>query len=156
MATDHIALCADISNKIIIHMSAMIDMEQKKRDALLQYDIQQTERLMNNQQAMVMQLDIMEKKRLKIQADAGFATMTSSELLNAVSPEEKQLLEPIFLQLQFTAQELQSLNKISLEIATTELRLMGQAPVPSATGLYRANGKKQNSALGGTSFTETF
>ena len=156
MNTDQIMPLVDISTRICTHISAMITMEQQKREALLQYDMEQTTKLMQNQQAMVMQLDIMEKKRITTQIDVGFSSMSCQEILGAVSSEQKLLLAPIFDELRFLSQELQLLNKVSLDIATTELRLMGQPTTTSSSGLYQSNGKKRGAPFNGTSFQETF
>lgn len=156
MITDQIKQLIDVSTLICTHMSSMITIEQQKREALLKYDIETTKKLMQNQQALVMQLDIMEKKRIAIQMAAGYSSMTSHAILDSISEDEKILLAPIFDQLRFLAKELQALNKVSLDIATTELRLMGVAPASSSGGLYQANGKKRFSSFGGSSFQETF
>ena len=156
MNTDQIMPLVDISTRISTHISAMITMEQQKREALLQYDMEQTTKLMQNQQAMVMQLDIMEKKRITTQIDAGFSSMSCQEILGAVSSEQKLLLAPIFDELRFLSQELQLLNKVSLDIAKTELRLMGQSTTTSSSGLYQSNGKKRGASFNSTSFQETF
>ena len=153
MTSKNIEAFADASQLVYLQLVKMAEMEQEKREALLRYDIDATERLVQSQQALVMQLDGLEKKRMATQIDAGFSNMTSREILQALPQENRPTLQPLFEKLTFAADNLQALNKISLGIAAAELKMMGQSnPATPKSGLYKANGKKGNSVFGSSSF----
>ena len=154
MVTTHIASLAQSTELVYEQILKMKNMEQEKRDALLHYDLDVTEGLMKKQQAMVMQLDNMEKKRLSHQVAAGFSNKTSSQILATADEETQSLLKPLFEKLRIVAEELKSLNQVSINIAKSELRLMEQKISSSEDGLYQANGKKRGASLIGSSFQE--
>ena len=154
MITTHIASLAQSTELVYEQILKMKNMEQEKRDALLHYDLDVTESLMKKQQAMVMQLDNMEKKRLSHQVAAGFSNKTSSQILAAADEETQLLLKPLFEKLRIVADELKTLNQVSINIAKSELRLMEQKISSSEDGLYQSNGKKRGASLIGSSFQE--
>lgn len=107
------------------HMSLLYEMEQEKRQALLAYDIKKVDRLITKQQSFTMQLETSEKKRVEAQVKAGFANMNSKDILAKLSGNDKAEIEPIFTKMSSIAADLQEINRVSMEIAASELRILG-------------------------------
>ena len=141
--TKQLTAFVEATENVYIQITKIISLEQEKRQALLHYDMVITERCIKNQQALVMQLENIEKKRGMSQIAAGFHGKTSDEILDSVTSEEKLILQPLFGKLRMAATNLQEQNKVSLGIASSELRILGDrssTPVPQVT--YQSNGKK--------------
>lgn len=154
--TREIELLAQAAGKVRDQLADMAGNEQEKRQALLRHDLDRVESLLQSQQAMIMKLDNLETKRLEAQKAAGFgADATAEAILGAVGGEERALLEPIFRAIRQNAELYRDLNRVSLDIANTEMRLLGQtaAAAGESSGLYGNNGKKESGAHGVT-FTE--
>ena len=155
MTSNLITQFAEATEKVCVQLTKIIHIEQQKRDALLHYDIDATEKLMKSQQALVMQLENMEKRRCAEQVAAGFSTLTSTEVLKCLSPEDRLILSPLFDKMHLATGELKLLNKVSLDIVTAELRLMSRTtPSSQMDSRYQANGKKTGSSFGESSFRE--
>ncbi len=124
----------------------IINLEDSKRQSLLANDMDSTEACVKKQQALLMQLDVLEKKRVVAQNNAGFPNLTANEILNNLPSQDFTVLRPIFFELADKAERLQSLNSISLEIVTAQLNLINTAGAsvvaPSSVGVYSANGKR--------------
>ena len=147
---------AEATRRVEQQLCSMIGSEKEKRQALLNQDMTRLEALLQAQQAMVMKLESLESRRCEAQKAAGFENKKASEILQAVGAEERALLEPLFCEIRETAEQYSELNRISLDIANTELRMINQIAQSSGeegSGVYRNDGKKQN-AGNGTAFTE--
>lgn len=138
-------------------LRTMLETEQEKRSALLNHEIDKLEALLQAQQAMVMKLETLEKKRVAAQEAAGFGGKTADELLEILPEEEKACFVPLLRELTETAQQLRELNAVSLDIADTELRLIGQFDEPAAGGRhgpYQMDGSVNRSVHHGSAFEE--
>lgn len=154
--TQELKLFAEATRRVQQQLSEMIASEKEKRQALLTQDMTRLEAVLPAQQAMVMKLESLEKKRMEAQEAAGFSGLTAAAILEKLSPEERTQLEPLFRETRETATVYSELNRAALEIANTELRLMDQivrnAGVESS-GLYGQNGRVENTVKG-AAFTE--
>ena len=148
-----ILLLGEISNKVSLQVTKIYDLEQEKRQALLSYNMNEVDRIMKSQQALTMQLDTLEKTRVIAQNDAGFANMNTQQILDTVSRDEWELLSPIFETLTNIATQLKSINRISMEIAASELRVLSQgAPVTTSNSLYSPYKKSNGRTFASASF----
>lgn len=154
---DNLTSFFDITQKMLEQINDMIRSEQEKRNALLNHEGEKIESLLQEQQAKMMKLEGLEKKRLAAQSQAGFEGLSSSEILAKLPKDASVLFVRLFSDLQNAASQLQELNQLSLEIATTELNLMqhfaGASPEHQAN-LYQPSGKKRVSSHLGKTFEE--
>ncbi len=134
--------CDDVYNHII----KIKELEEEKRLHLLSYNIDKANAVLKMQQALTMELENLETKRITAQKNAGFENLTSSEILKKLDSEDRVPLENAFSKLVLAADDLQVLNKISLDIANTELRLIdnisSDLPKPIQSVTYSSMGKK--------------
>lgn len=127
------------SEKMLEAMNCAIEAESEKRRALLDHDINAVETMLQEQQALTMRLEGLEKKRVAAQEAAGFAGMNPQQIA-AANPQQRDALTELFRAMRTAADRLQALNKASIEIARTELRMIGSAPAEE--GLYTIGGRK--------------
>lgn len=135
----------------------LLDQEQEKRQALLGSDDKRLGAVLQAQQAAVMKLDGLEKRRIAAQSAAGFASKNAEEVLAGL-PEgaEKERLGKLFDEMRRTARELKELNKTALNIARESLYLIeavtGQAR-REAGGTYKP-GRPMDRTVRGIGFEE--
>lgn len=115
----------EVNEKLVFALSEMLAFEQEKRQALLKSDDKQMEAMLQKQQAAVMQLESLEKRRAWLQGELGLPG-TLSDILNGM-PEgpEKARLSEAAASLRGTAEELKELNKADIGIAKTFLQMYG-------------------------------
>ena len=77
---------------------ALIKVEQEKLMAAKKNRVTFVEEAMRKEQAYVLQLRGFDKKREQIQHDLGFSSLSFQQILEQVSPEEKDQLIPLFHQ----------------------------------------------------------
>lgn len=157
--TEALQAYIDATERSIDQIRDMISVEQEKRQALLAQDMEQLENVLQRQQAMLMQTENLEKKRLAAQETAGFAaTMTGAAILSAVTdPADKAALSDVFTRLGDTAQELQTLNKTAMDIANMNVKIMERltrSTEEKKAVVYKAGGQKFGGQTGGRSFLE--
>lgn len=155
--TESIQKFIDATEKSVAHLQSMMAVEQEKRQALLEQDAERLENVLQRQQAMLMQTENLEKKRLAAQEAAGFAGMNGKEILAAAGDADKAALEETFHRLGDAATELRELNKTAMEIARMNLKFMErimQAPQEEGAALYGATGRKGGGRTVGASFEE--
>ena len=139
------------------HVASMIDLEHEKRQALLSHHLETIERLVQRQQAMIMKLEGLEKKRTAAQQNAGLGNFSSSKILSEVDLDSRAFLQPIFQNLNHSIDTLQQLNQVSADIASTELRMLNEpfgAFSQDGHGLYQADGKRGGNPLTGAALEE--
>ncbi len=136
-------------------MQDMHELETKKRSALLKQDLTETEVVFKSQQAMIMKLNNAENKRIEQQKLAGFGELTASQILEQASAEEKDVFAPIFEKLNSSAQMIKELNKISLNIVNTELKIL-KGTQNKSSSTYTASGKPSSGAYTRATFREKF
>ncbi|WP_099205321.1 flagellar export chaperone FlgN [Scatolibacter rhodanostii] len=152
---DSMSAFYDITQKALIQIQSMLASEQEKRSALLNHNTEKIESLLQEQQAMMMKLEGLEKKRLASQADAGFLSLTSTQILEKMDKEERKLFAPLFTEMRHAATQLQELNFISLDLAHAELRFMERLSASEENhALYQSDGKKRTASHVGASFEE--
>ncbi len=126
-------------------LEQMIELEQEKRQALLNPTLDGLEAMLPRQQAAVMQMESSERRRLAAQAKAGFEGLTGEEIQAKVPPDEAEAIAPLLTKLRSVAEELRSLNRTAMDVARANLRFVekvtGTNEAPS--GLYQAPGKKK-------------
>lgn len=149
----------DITRKCAEQCETMLAFEQEKRRALLSDDGQRLEAVLSGQQAAIMTLDTLEKRRLASQQAAGYSVnATASEVLEAIpeGPDQK-ILGELLGRLGRTAEEIRSLNKTAMEIANMNLQTfshLSQAAKVEKRPTYGPGQQKKTGWTGGSSFEQ--
>ncbi len=125
--TKEMQIYLEVTRECLEQCMGMLETEKSKRKALLRRDTKELESVISGQQAKIMQLENMERKRLEAQAHAGFGGQTASQMLDAMPEgEEKTQLQQLLAQLRETVQQLKTNNQEALKIAQAELRVYQQ------------------------------
>ncbi len=112
----------------LAQLDEMLGYERAKRQALLGNDEKTLDEMLQNQQACLMKLESVEKKRVRLQKEAGFGAMSADQILESMDPSErKDMLEGLFRRLRESASELKELNKKAADIARSYLYIVGSA-----------------------------
>ena len=142
----------------------MLAIEGEKRRALMLNDAAAVEAAMNSQQAALMRLEALEKRRLQLQQELGLDPQaTAAQILQSMAPsDERARLQSAAEQLRRSAQELQEQNRESMELARLDIRLMeslraraGTAQTSSA-GLYSRGRGPASPAAGSAKFNGSY
>ena len=147
-----------VTQKTVEQICDMIEIEREKRQALLNQNMEALDGVLQRQQAMLMQTENLERKRIALQAAAGFEGLTASEVLEKL-PEsaEKVELKLIFAQLKDKSELLKELNQTALDIANNNLNIYERVThdvQEKARGTYRPDGRKGTGKASGASFEE--
>ena len=126
----------------------MLDFEAKKRKALLDSDVNNLTAVLQAQQATMMKLENIEKKRIAAQEKAGFGEMKADEIIEKIEDkEQKNSFTSTVNELRAIVEEIQSLNKISIDIAKSNLKIANtilQQQQADNTGVYTSSGANAN------------
>jgi hypothetical protein len=111
-------------------LEAMVDTEKEKLDALLSNQLKRIEHSVSCQQAVSMQIENYEKRRLQLQKQAGFGDITFHEMIERVDPEEQEKLKEIFGRMRKAAEEVKFLNEKSMKLVKANMQVLNSS-VPS-------------------------
>ena len=140
----------------LVECRKMLDFETEKRRALLDSDISNLGSVLQSQQATMMKLENLEKKRIAAQEKAGFSEMRADEIIEKITDEaEKQSFTLTVNELRTVVEEIQKLNKISIDIAKSNLKIANtilQQQSTDDTGVYTSTGS--NAKWASSSFEE--
>lgn len=140
----------------LVECKKMLDFETEKRRALLDSDISNLGSVLQSQQATMMKLENLEKKRIAAQEKAGFSEMRAYEIIEKITDEaEKQSFTLTVNELRTVVEEIQKLNKISIDIAKSNLKIANtilQQQSTDDTGVYTSTGS--NAKWASSSFEE--
>jgi flagellar biosynthesis/type III secretory pathway chaperone len=140
----------------LVECKKMLDFETEKRRALLDSDISNLGSVLQSQQATMMKLENLEKKRIAAQEQAGFNEMRADEIIEKITDEEeKKSFTETLNELRAIVEEIQRLNQISIDIAKSNLKIantiLQQQPTDEA-GVYTSTGS--NAKWASSSFEE--
>lgn len=140
----------------LVECKKMLDFETEKRRALLDSDISNLGSVLQSQQATMMKLENLEKKRIAAQEKAGFSEMRADEIIEKITDEaQKQSFTLTVNELRTVVEEIQKLNKISIDIAKSNLKIANtilQQQSTDDTGVYTSTGS--NAKWASSSFEE--
>ena len=131
--------------------------ESEKRRALMGGDPKKLEAMLQLQQAETMELQNLEQKRLDKQRQLGYEGFTAQQLIEAVQNEtQKKQLTAVLGDITELAIGLQEQNRLSIELANTNLKLMEQvaisAGIDTKHGIYSPETAKGGTYSGDSSF----
>ena len=106
--------------------------EKDKLSALLSDDLRRIEHCLNEHQSTVKKTELFEKEREKLQKNLGIGGLTLKEIIARCSdPEEKDLLNKLYIRFKAAIDNVKHANKTSLQVAQTNLKILEEA-MPSA------------------------
>ena len=137
-----------VLEECLVECKKMLDFEAKKRKALLDSDVNNLTAVLQAQQATMMKLENIEKKRIAAQEKAGFGEMKADEIIEKIEDkEQKNSFTSTVNELRAIVEEIQSLNKISIDIAKSNLKIANtilQQQQADNTGVYTSSGANAN------------
>lgn len=146
-----------VLEECLVECKKMLDFEAQKRKALLDSDINNLSVVLQSQQAAMMKLENIEKKRIAAQEKAGFGEMKADEIIeNITDAEQKKSFIVTVNELRAIVEEIQELNKISIDIAKSNLKIANtilQQQQTENTGVYTSSGANAKWSSG-SSFEE--
>lgn len=99
-----------IMNETLVLLDTIIEIENRKLDAIAVNDTARLESLMNEEQAFLLQFRGYDKKREDWQKRMGCETATFKEILESLSPEERIQIEPLYQQMNEKVKEVKSVT----------------------------------------------
>ncbi len=153
---DNIKKYKAVLEDCLVECRKMLDFETEKRRALLDSDMNNLSAVLQSQQATMMKLENLEKKRIAAQEKAGFSDMKAEEIIKKITDEkEKQSFTSTVNELRTLVEEIQRLNKISIDIAKSNLKIANtilQQQSSDEAGVYTSTGS--NAKWSSSSFEE--
>jgi flagellar biosynthesis/type III secretory pathway chaperone len=153
---DNIKKYKAVLEDCLVECRKMLDFETEKRRALLDSDMNNLSAVLQSQQATMMKLENLEKKRIAAQEKAGFSDMKAEEIIGKITDEkEKQSFTSTVNELRTLVEEIQRLNKISIDIAKSNLKIANtilQQQSSDEAGVYTSTGS--NAKWSSSSFEE--
>lgn len=124
----------DIIRELILLFEHLCEVEHKKLNTVEKNRITLLEECMNEEQAAILRLRGLDKRREQCMASLGFGSLTFRELLEKVPEEEKKELEPLFEQLSAKVKEFQELSDCAQAMININLHHINQAISQQAAG----------------------
>lgn len=153
---DNVKKYKAVLEECLVECKKMLGFETEKRRALLDSDMNNLSAVLQSQQATMMKLENLEKKRISAQEKAGFSDMKAEEIIEKITDEkEKQSFTSTVNELRTLVEEIQKLNKISIDIAKSNLKIANtilQQQPNETTGVYTSTGS--NAKWSSSSFEE--
>lgn len=153
---DNVKKYRTVLEDCLVECKKMLDFETEKRRALLDSDMNNLSSVLQSQQATMMKLENLEKKRVSAQEKAGFSDMKAEEIIEKIADEkEKQSFTSTVNELRTLVEEIQRLNKLSIDIAKSNLKIANtilQQQPNETTGVYTSTGS--NAKWSSSSFEE--
>ena len=153
---DNVKKYKAVLEECLVECKKMLDFETEKRRALLDSDMNNLSAVLQSQQATMMKLENLEKKRISAQEKAGFSDMKAEEIIEKITDKkEKQSFTSTVNELRTLVEEIQRLNKISIDIAKSNLKIANtilQQQSSDEAGVYTSTGS--NAKWSSSSFEE--
>lgn len=139
--TEKLEAFLNACQKVRSELQILSGLEQEKRQSLLKYEIKEVESITNKQQAIVMKLEGLERRRMLAQAEAGFGDSTATEIILLLDRQDKSVFSDVFNELAILADSLKISNKACLDIVSTELNIL-KTRLPDNTPTFSQPGKR--------------
>lgn len=138
----------------------LIDVEQKKLDAVIANDIAKVEESIKKEQAVILQLRGLERHRESAQVSMGMKDLTFREILEQAPEDVSKALTPMFQELTQKVHTFQSINDNAKDAINVKLHHIQSMLNPSGAGskVYSASGTgtSTGSSSEETHFTNRF
>lgn len=123
----------------------MVEIQKEQLAAVLSEDLARVDKSASNLQVFLKKLNSMEQKRIDLQNEAGYGSMTFKEIIVALPQEEQEEYSAIFDKLGKRISEVVFYNNKAQEKVKSDLRTMGNNE--NSPSVY--NAKKEQSAADG-------
>lgn len=121
---------------------ALISIEEKKLDAATKNRVSFVEDCMNKEQAAILRLRGLEKKREQAQLQLGMKDLTFRQILEKVPSDIESVLRPLFDQLSAQIRTFQSVSDSAKESIELNLHMIQSALEAQNSGTYSQNGNQ--------------
>lgn len=120
----------------------LIDVEQRKLDAVITDDIAEVEESIKKEQAVILRLRGLEHRRETVQNSMGMKDRTFREILDLAPKDVSETLNPLFQDLSQKVRTFQSINDNARDAVNVKLHNIQSKLNPSAAGskVYSASG----------------
>lgn len=116
--------------------------EKDKLSALLSDDLKRIEHCLNEHQSTIKKTELLEKEREKLQKNLGIGGLTLKEIIEKCSdPEEKDLLNKLYIRFKTAIENVKHSNKTSLQVAQMNLRIIEETMPNGVTDAKCYNSK---------------
>lgn len=143
----------DFMEEYVSFFEAMQMDEKEKLASMHGHNLAQIEQVVSKQQASVMEVTNLEKKRLALQKDAGFEGLTLRELLPKLEDGHRQTMQQRLERLERAVDNIKFDNEKSMEAAENNLRLFGFLDTSEDAEIYSDPRGEQKSAFRGDKAT---
>ena len=112
----------------------LLDDEKQKLEAVLSYNLKELEQSVSMQQAAVMKLESMEKRREELQNQAGYEGKTFKEILADVDEESSKALGDVFHRLEDAISMIKFYNQKSMDVVKLNLNTINDSTSAETQG----------------------
>lgn len=126
MATKEVTAFLQLLDEYASYLEETGRMEAQKRDALLSNQLEKIQRTLQQQQAVVMQLGNLEKRRAELQQACGFGGLSFRQILAKLPEEEQPHAEAILKRFEAAVQEIRFNNDKAMDIAQDKIKIISQ------------------------------
>lgn len=127
----------DIIRELILLFEHLCEVEHKKLNTVQKNRVTLLEECMNEEQAAILRLRGLDKRREQCMAALGFGSLTFRELLEKVPEDEQKELNPLFEQLSAKVKEFQDISDCAQAMININLHHINQA-ISQQTGSQQA------------------
>lgn len=153
--TKEIQSLIEVSKKSVEQLRQMLSLEDEKRRALVASDTEKIETILKQQQAAIMMLENLEKRRIDAQNAAGYGGFTASQIIERTTDADaKRELSAALDEMTKIVGEIKSLNDASMEIASSNLQMyetiMNGSKARKTQATYDTRGHKETNSTNST------
>lgn len=153
MTSNHEAAFFDFLEEYAQFLEKLDSDEKEKLAALMSNSIERIEHAISVGQANAMQIENLERRRVRLQEKAGYAGMTFSEIVECAPDEERVGLDALMRRIVMLVENVQYQSKKSVGVANDHLRMSNVMPQPAAdapgqaSAYLRANEKTRRPSI---------
>ncbi|MCI8950178.1 MAG: flagellar protein FlgN [Lachnospiraceae bacterium] len=114
--------------------------EEKKTQAAADKEHQKLDGYIQKEQALILKLRGLEQRRIRLSDSLGWESMTFRQILEHASPDQKEVLEPVFNSLEQQLLQLEAARKASEQIIHVRLHELQVLIARAEGGSYDESG----------------
>ena len=125
-------------------LKEITDLEKKKFDFVLKNNISRVEECMKSEQAMMLKLRGLDRKREAVQKELGFENMSFKEIIGTLAEDEKHNFDALFDEMQKNLKLYKETSKLSQDAIEINLhrldKYLSELNGAEAAGVYNEKG----------------
>jgi Fe2+ transport system protein B len=106
--------------------SKLLELEYRKYDTIIKNDIEQLDEIVSEEQVFYLKIRGLEQKREKLVESMGYKDKTISEIIEAVSGEEKEALLSKFNEASKTINEVKRISSLCKTLIEVRMKRIGK------------------------------